>query len=248
MATIAVGDVHGNHAALESLLERIVPELGADDTLVFLGDYIDRGPDSKRCIDAILSLRARSPFEVVALRGNHEEWMLATLHDSSKHSWLLGADAWATVRSYSESAAETLLAAVDEAGQRLITDDWSLPYEPFFEAMPASHREFFENLELWHEADGAVFCHGGVDPQAGPIEQQQERVLTWGLTVGFPDFYQGPTRVVYGHWNDPVMDENGWPHPDVRNDLTFGVDTISTGVLTAVRMPDGAIFQSERFV
>ena len=247
MATIAVGDVHGNHAALQSLLARVVPELGADDTLLFLGDYIDRGPDSKRCIDDIVTLRRDSPFEVVTLRGNHEEWMLATMRDPSRHSWLLGADAWETVRSYSAEAESALRDAVERAGERLITEDLELPYTSFFDAVPEAHRTFFEELRLWHQDDGAVFCHGGVDPHAGPIEEQEERVLTWGLTVGFPEFYEGPTRVVYGHWNRPVIDSDGWPHPDIRRDLTYGLDTISTGVLTAVRMPDGAVFQSERF-
>jgi hypothetical protein len=54
MATVAVGDIHGNLPALTDLLDRIRPEIGDGDTVVFLGDYIDRGPASKGCIDAIL--------------------------------------------------------------------------------------------------------------------------------------------------------------------------------------------------
>ena len=54
VATIAIGDVHGNRAALDDLLTRLEPDLEASDTVVFLGDYIDRGPDSKGCIDRIL--------------------------------------------------------------------------------------------------------------------------------------------------------------------------------------------------
>jgi serine/threonine protein phosphatase 1 len=61
MATIAIGDIHGNLAALEDLLGQLAPDLTTGDTLVFLGDYIDRGPHSRGCIDRILELRARGP-------------------------------------------------------------------------------------------------------------------------------------------------------------------------------------------
>lgn len=71
MATIAIGDIHGNCRALDDLLKQIEPELTDDDTVVFLGDYIDRGPDSRGCIDAILRLRDERLCPVVALKGNH---------------------------------------------------------------------------------------------------------------------------------------------------------------------------------
>jgi serine/threonine protein phosphatase 1 len=65
--------VHGNRAALDDLLTRLEGELEASDTVVFLGDDIDRGPDSKGCIDRILRFRAESQGTVVTLLGNHEE-------------------------------------------------------------------------------------------------------------------------------------------------------------------------------
>ena len=78
MSTIAIGDIHGNLRALEDLLSRITPELNAGDTVVFLGDYIDRGPDAKGCIQTILDFRRTTNGRVVTLLGNHEEWMLRT--------------------------------------------------------------------------------------------------------------------------------------------------------------------------
>ena len=82
MATVAIGDVHGNLVALQNLLELILPELGNGDTLVFLGDYIDRGPDSKDCVEEIIRLKQDAPFSVVTLLGNHEEWMLTTKRET----------------------------------------------------------------------------------------------------------------------------------------------------------------------
>jgi len=71
MSTVAVGDIHGNAAALENLLAALLPELDREDTLVFLGDYIDRGPDSRGCVERIVNLQQGGPCTVVALLGNH---------------------------------------------------------------------------------------------------------------------------------------------------------------------------------
>jgi serine/threonine protein phosphatase 1 len=247
LATIAIGDIHGNYRALADLLEKLLPQMHSDDSLVFLGDYIDRGPDSKGCVEEIVRLQKEARFPVVTLLGNHEEWMLATMDDCTKHSWLLGADAFETVASYSLPAARMLRLAVDEAGPRLVTDDVELPYEAFFETMPASHRSFFRELRLFHESDGAIFAHAGVDPDGGAHEEQNQRELTWGLVHDFPNGYRGPHKVVYGHRNNCVIDPSGCPRPRIVNQLTFGIDSISTGVLTAIRMPDAKVFQSARF-
>jgi serine/threonine protein phosphatase 1 len=66
------GDIHGNFRALDDLLGKISQEIGSGDTVVFLGDYIDRGPDSKGCIQRILDFRRTTQIQVVALLGNHE--------------------------------------------------------------------------------------------------------------------------------------------------------------------------------
>ena len=82
---IAVGDIHGCSAALAALIEAVKP--GPDDALVFLGDYIDRGPDSRGVLDQVLALRERCT--VVPLLGNHEEMLLAALESGSElRYWL----------------------------------------------------------------------------------------------------------------------------------------------------------------
>ena len=77
--TIAIGDIHGCSAALRALIAAIEPT--ADDTLVPLGDYVDRGPDSRGVIDAVLELEKRC--RVVPLLGNHELMLLDALHESA---------------------------------------------------------------------------------------------------------------------------------------------------------------------
>ena len=65
MSLIAVGDIHGNISALDDLLNTISTELSPEDTLVFLGDYIDRGPNVRECVDRIIDLKATARFSVV---------------------------------------------------------------------------------------------------------------------------------------------------------------------------------------
>src|SRR5258707_998339 len=114
MATVAIGDIHGNLPALLDLLQQVGNEVGRGDVVVFLGDYIDRGHDSRGCIDRILALREESRAEVVCLRGNHEDWFLRTREDYTRHSWLLGMEGLDTIRSYSPEAVRTLREALDE--------------------------------------------------------------------------------------------------------------------------------------
>src|SRR5881392_2004179 len=73
--TFAIGDIHGDLTALHTLFERL-PALTDEDTVVFLGDYIDRGPESAGVVEFVRKLEDRGPAKVVALRGNHEDaWL-----------------------------------------------------------------------------------------------------------------------------------------------------------------------------
>jgi serine/threonine protein phosphatase 1 len=245
VATIAIGDVHGNRAALDDLLTRLEGELEATDTVVFLGDYIDRGPDSKGCIDRILRLRAESPATVVTLLGNHEDGLLRTLESPYRYSWLTVMEGLATVASYSPSAADVLERALEVAGPRLILEEIALPYDAFRDAIPAEHLAFFEDLKVfWRTADG-VCVHGGLDPRRGPVEAQTREAMIWGTPTFLSD-YAGPDLVLYGHWDNSDLDPDGWPVPAVGR-ASVGIDTISHGILTAFRLPDRRVFQSERF-
>ena len=244
MATIAIGDIHGHLKPLCDLLERVRPNVGADDTVVFLGDYIDRGSDTRACIDAILEFTATVSAQVVCLRGNHEDWFLRTMHDYSQHAWLLGMEADDTIRSYSPDAAEALRAAVGASRTSVYEGTCALPYELLFDAMPAAHRQFFTSLALCHETPECFCSHGGVDP-AAPGHGTPARVLVWG-TSGFPAGYSGDRAVVYGHMNNARVDDDDWPHPRVVGN-TFGLDTIAHGVLTAIRLPGPHVLQSARY-
>lgn len=242
MATIAIGDIHGNLKPLDDLLSRVVPELRPQDTLVFLGDYIDRGPGSKGCVERILRLKSEAPFQVVTLLGNHEQWMLRSLHDPMRHSWLVGMEAMDTVKSYSEGAAEILTRAMEEYGSRLFFYKVALPYEAFFDAMPPEHLRFFRELKPYHRTPDVICVHGGLSLD-GILDPDDDNVHVWG-PLGFPEEYEGRGEVVYGHRDNGIKDGDGSVYPCVDNNRTFGIDTISHGVLTAMRFPDRTVWQS----
>ena len=245
MASIAIGDIHGNLEALEDVLAIVVPELNQDDTLVFLGDYIDRGPDSRGCVERILQLQAEAPCSIVALMGNHEQWMLRSLHDPRCHSWLWGMEAFDTIGSYSPEAASVLREALQRDAMAIIMDKHPLPYSVFVAQVPESHLRFFDSLRWFHRTADVMCVHGGT-PLGGEDIHGEPDVFVWG-PEGFPAEYRGSQDVVYGHWNNAILDKNGWPGPCVKQNRTFGIDTISWGVLTAMRFPDRRVYQSKRF-
>ncbi len=242
-ALFAIGDIHGNIRALDDLLNTVVPKLSSRDTLVFLGDYIDRGPNVRECIDRIINLREASSFSVVALLGNHEEWMLKSYRDHTAHSWIIGMEAFDTINSYSPTAVRVLEDEISRHGIEFILSKPTLSYEAFFDAVPPEHLRFFENLHLYYRANGVLCVHGGVDTNA-KLEAQDANTLIWGGD-DFPDAYSGDDHIVYGHHNNAAF-ENGWPVPNVKSNRTYGIDTIAHGVLTAIRFPGAEVFQSKR--
>ncbi len=236
------GDIHGQSLALRGLLAQILPEMRPTDTLVFLGDYIDRGPDSKGCIEEILRLKSNARFKVVTLMGNHEQWMMHSFRNPTKHGWLVAMDALPTIASYSNEVAILMAKALEEHGGRLFTLHLPLPYCAFFDAMPQEHLDFFEQLVAFHAEPGIICAHAGVD-LGGNLACSEVGCYVWGLN-GFPEEYCGSDSVIYGHHNNAVVSKDGSVKPRIAKNRTFGIDTIAHGVLTAIRLPEGDIFQS----
>ncbi len=243
MATIAIGDVHGNLPALDDLLGKL--ELTATDTLILLGDLIDRGPDTKGCLERLVRLQSEAPCPVRFVLGNHEEWLLRTLDDFSKHSWLAGMNGQVTMASYSQEITDGILAEMRAVNIRLLIEKLPLPYERFFDVVPQSHIELLRCMVPFVRTDDGVFVHGGVAIGGGPVEEQKPSVLPWGDNR-FPDEYADPDPIVYGHHDNAVLDDDGWPRPRILDNKTYGIDTIKHGVLTAISMPSAQVIQSAR--
>jgi len=133
MGLIAIGDIHGCARTLDALLERLAP--GPDDHLVFVGDYIDRGPNSKGVIDRLLKLRdeARCTF----LRGNHEELFLNYLDEGEFDIW-----------SYN--------------GGTATLDSYAVPGEGF--VIPEDHVTFIRGTEMYLDSEDFFIVHAGLRP------------------------------------------------------------------------------------
>jgi len=174
---LAVGDIHGMYEKLIKLMDKInfVPE---DDLLIFLGDYIDRGPDSGKCLQYIYDLQQTCPNSVVCLMGNHEVMMTSYFmqKSGSYHNLIVDyADSWlenggfATMKQLDELGTETK--------ERLVTWASNLPVQFRFQ-------EF-------------IFCHAGIDPDV-PLEVQNEYDMLWRRQQWWEQ-YRGKEIIVVGH-------------------------------------------------
>lgn len=146
MRTLALGDIHGCLTSLKKVLEVI--QLTEEDTLIFLGDYVDRGPDSKGVIDFLKDHPLKDQF--VFLTGNHEEkFILSRVYDFEYNAWLDMWDADATLSSY---------------GTRNMND------------IPESHWEFLRKCRPYFETDTHIFVHATLEYDI-PLDEQQPYTL-----------------------------------------------------------------------
>jgi serine/threonine protein phosphatase 1 len=169
---IAIGDIHGCSTALKSILDAIAPT--TSDTIITLGDYVDRGPDSRGVIDQLIDLRKQC--NLIALMGNHEEMMLEVVRDKQPpFRWLQygGVD---TLDSYGFSG------------------DMSV--------IPTSHMEFFSLMQEVYETDTHFFVHANYNPKV-PLDKQTKMALRWQkLTEYTPGRHINGKRAVVGHTHD----------------------------------------------
>jgi serine/threonine protein phosphatase 1 len=219
----AVGDVHGRLDVLEPLAADILDDIKASipdapPLLVFLGDYVDRGPASAGVIDLILGLADRTDLEVCALKGNHEEAMLTFLEDPGFGPLWMEHGGGATLASY----------GVAPPLSRNEPQAWADARQALADALPPAHRAFLQDLELIRIQGDYAFVHAGVRPGAA-LHQQTERDLLW-IRYDFLDA-PGPFEKVIVHGHTPTEEPQILRH-------RLGVDTgaYATGVLTAVRL------------
>lgn len=214
---IAIGDIHGCLAALTALIDAIEP--GPADTLITLGDHIDRGPDSRGVLDHLILLAGRC--RLLPLMGDHEEMLLDALRDQSNLRRWLSCGGAETLRSYgwAPGTAKRSLAA------------W----------IPDTHREFLAACLPYHETASHIFVHAGVVPEL-PLDQQPTQALLWRVTdartaVG----HVSGKVVVAGHtpkFNGEVLDLG----------FLIGIDTncVRGGWLTALETSSGLVWQADR--
>ena len=218
----AVGDIHGRLDLLQPLVEAIVADLhdatATRKVVIFLGDYIDRGPDSRGVLRLLSGLSVVQGVEWRFLKGNHEQAMLGFLDDPSAGAkWCeYGGDN--ALRSYG--------LRVPDLAHR--TEAWARVAADLRHKLTACETEFLENLELSVSVGDYFFSHAGARPGVA-LDRQSSEDLMWirqpflNSKVGFQQV------VVHGHTPTPRV------HADHRR---IGTDTkaYDSGVLSAVRL------------
>ncbi len=205
----AVGDIHGQADALARLFDAL-PYRPGRDRLIFLGDYINRGPNSRGVLDALAALRQNDP-SAVFLMGNHEETLLryAASGDPQDLQLLRSLGIEATLASYGDPPA---------AGLRHLA------------CLPPEHREFLANLSLYHRVPPYLFVHAGLPAGTDPETCPPDCLLAARHAFLAEPAPEG-TTVVFGHTpaRTPLLAPG-----------KIGVDTGAAwgGPLSAVSLPD----------
>jgi len=213
----AVGDVHGRLDLVDDLLGRIEDDIADRPVeaaaIVFLGDLIDRGPESAGVIDRLQSIR-HFPARMLFIQGNHEEFLLRALagEPGVAHDWLgFGGDA--CVESY--GVATAALQAMDE--QRIA--------EVLREAIPAAHVAFLKTFGDTFRFGDYLLVHAGIRPGV-PIDKQQPRDLRWIRQPFLSDAHDHGCMVIHGHTISDGVDQR-------TNRIGIDTGAYRTGILTA---------------
>ena len=208
--TYAVGDVHGRLDLLKSAVETIAAHSrGHRFRVVFLGDYIDRGPDSRRVIELLMGLQTMWP--VVCLKGNHEDLMLRSLVDREDGAMAL----W-----------------LDNGGDQTLRSYGVQPDAEAEEQVPSEHIRWLSSLPLTTGDQHRIYVHAGLMPRTA-VHRQKEQTCLWireRFLMGQPGDFEA--HVVHGH--TPLW--QGKPNPaqpellEHRTNLDTGA--YATGVLS----------------
>ena len=164
---IAIGDIHGCSNALFGILDRIAPT--AEDTIITLGDYIDRGPNSRGIIDRLIALREEC--NLITLMGNHEIMCLVALDDPSRLPMWLQSGGKATLISYGGEV----------------------------EYIPEAHRRFMAECLRYYETDTHIFVHANYHPHLPLAQQPPEALFWDHITRRMPKPHMSGKTAIVGH-------------------------------------------------
>jgi serine/threonine protein phosphatase 1 len=244
--TFAVGDIHGDLAALKATLAKL-PPLDDKDTLVLMGDYVDRGPHSAQVIEFVRSeLPKQIPGKLVCLRGNHEDgWIRVASGGWPEFVIPLANGCLAMLRSFRDQSVRE--------GELPTREELTTMQSGSF--LPDDVVDWMNALPYWYEDEHAIYVHAGLVEKAEkwvhPRDTENQTQLLWVRTMRFFEGYRGK-RVVCGH----TATENLPPElssftPEDPLDMWVGenVCVIDTGCgkggfLTILELPAVKVYES----
>jgi serine/threonine protein phosphatase 1 len=179
----AIGDIHGSIDRLQDLMQKIPIDF-ANDTLLFIGDYIDRGPGSVEVVEYLMDLKKRVP-EIILLKGNHEDMLEKYLDGTDRFTYLLN------------------------GGQSTLDSYLSKTHRSDSFPIPAEHIDFFKSLRLYYETEAYIFVHAGLRPKI-PLASQKSEDLLWIRDKFIYSKYNFGKPVVFGHTplEKPLVEPN----------------------------------------
>lgn len=245
--TFAIGDIHGDLEKLQALLGRIGP-IDGHDKIVFMGDYLDRGPDSKGVIEFIRKELPRTGAKIVVLRGNHEDAWLRVVSDGWDGFVLPpGNGCLACLRSFNGDRHPEL------HDQPKSEFEWEQLLSGSF--FPDDVVQWMQGLPFFYEDEDAIYVHAGVPRVNGkfqhPSEVENPAVLLWTRTMDFFKEYRGKTTIV-GHTVTSLLPpELSLYAPQNPDNLWAGEQVIAIdtgcgkgGFLTAIELPELFVWES----
>jgi Calcineurin-like phosphoesterase len=178
-----VGDIHGCFDKLRALMDKIPINMSRDQ-LVFIGDYIDRGPNFIEVVDYLIDLKKRHPG-IIFLKGNHEDMLENYLDGSDRFTYLLN------------------------GGQQTLDAYLARSDNPDKFPVPAGHLEFFSSLQLYYHTDDYIFVHAGLRKKV-PLESQKKTDLLWIRDEFIYSNFDFGKLVIFGHtpFKEPLVQPN----------------------------------------
>jgi diadenosine tetraphosphatase ApaH/serine/threonine PP2A family protein phosphatase len=232
--TFVVGDIHGRCAQLHTLLGMLERD-ETTDTLVFLGDLIDRGFDAPGCVKHVFELCRANPERVRCLRGNHEQMLLEFL-DGVGHLWITPVTGGE--RTYEQYTGRPLLIETEQ--------DIANAREFVRSSIPPPHLEFIRSLPLFFEDQYALYVHAGLDQGKHPSEGSSQ-VLLWTRDMEFYRNYRGKP-CIFGHTPTPFLPLRGrlGRHGIYISHSAIGIDTgyNHQSPLSCLSLPDFTLYQA----
>lgn len=214
---IAIGDVHGCVDSLRKLVDSLESKITKDTYLVFLGDYVDRGPESRAVIDYLLQLREE--YQCIFIRGNHDQMMIDAIDNDQWALWMQNG-----------------------GNETLSSYDLTIGEKDF----PTTHIEFLRQSRLYWDTPEYLFVHGGVDPGHTIAETlnnvHDKRSFMWERSHIESGYNKWEKTVVFGHTpvKEPLIKDNM-----IGLDTGCVYPNMGYGKLTAMILPEMDLHQQK---
>lgn len=232
---IAIGDIHGCARALAGLLEAIQPR--AADTIVILGDVVDRGSDSRAVVQKLIELHQRC--RLVPIQGNHEEMLLAATASTVGFRFWMRNGGRETLQSYARQAVDCESSAGPTEQRAEVGNEFEPP--DVKELMGSHHIDFLHGFLPYYETDQYLFVHANYEPDL-PLNQQPGRALRWDFVFDrLPAPHCSGKTAVVGH----STQESGQVL-DLGYFVCLDTNITGSGWLTAMDLGSGQIWQADR--